>query len=144
MAPAKSERRIENRRIGDNLKKLRVDRNLTQEAIADELEIHRQSYAKIENGQAELTIRKAVRLAEYYKLSLDKLIGRGSKDPLSVVAEGAPNYNTLKSANITFVLGGEGKNSPAAEKFLNRLGDLLTNPEQREIYLDRPDDEPGQ
>lgn len=57
------------------MKKLREDNDLTQKEIAEVLEISQQSYSYFESGKREISLRHIKRLAEYYKVSADYLLG---------------------------------------------------------------------
>ena len=57
------------------LRELRVSRGLTQAAVADELMCDQSLYSKYERGARSLPLELAVRLARYYGVSLDHLVG---------------------------------------------------------------------
>lgn len=59
------------RRIRD----IREDNDLTQQQIAEILGTSQTMYARYERGANELPIRHLIRLAEYYRLSTDCLLG---------------------------------------------------------------------
>ena len=59
------------RRIRD----IREDNDLTQQQIAEILGTSQTMYARYERGANELPIRHLIRLAEYYQLSTDYLLG---------------------------------------------------------------------
>ena len=58
------------------LYELRVAKGLSQQAIADALQMSRVNYTNIENGKRNLTKENALRLAELYGVSVDELFGR--------------------------------------------------------------------
>lgn len=62
--------------IIDRLRELREDQDLSQTEIASVLGISQQHYSKYENGEHEIPLRHFVKLAEYYHVSADYLIGR--------------------------------------------------------------------
>lgn len=55
---------------------LRKKNDLKQETIARVLKISPAQYSRIESGKNELSLDKAIILADYYKISLDELLGR--------------------------------------------------------------------
>ena len=58
------------------LKDLREDRDLTQESIAKVLKTTQSYYAQYENGKREPDISTLCKLAEYFNVTVDYLIGR--------------------------------------------------------------------
>ena len=60
----------------DIIRKLRRDRKLTQQQIADLLQIDRSTYAYYESGRTKLNIDIIVKLAHFYKVSYATLIGK--------------------------------------------------------------------
>ena len=62
------------------LRDLRKDHDKTQQNIADVLGTSQTMYARYERGANELPVRHLIKLAEYYHVSTDYLLGR-SNDP---------------------------------------------------------------
>ena len=58
------------------IRDLREDRDLTQMQIAAYLLCDQSLYSKYEFGKRELPLALAIRLADYYQVSLDYLVGR--------------------------------------------------------------------
>ena len=58
------------------LRDLRDDHDKTQQEIADVLNMHRSVYRRYEQGERELPLWAAIKLAELYGVSLDYLVGR--------------------------------------------------------------------
>ncbi len=58
---------------------LRVDHDLTQQEIADVLHCQREVYRRYEKGLREIPLSYAIILSEYYKVSLDYLVGLSNK-----------------------------------------------------------------
>ena len=56
------------------IKSLREQNNLSQEYVAEKLQVSRPSYALIENGKKELTLSQAKILADVFGITLDSLI----------------------------------------------------------------------
>ena len=59
------------KRIGD----LRIDSDKTQQEIADILICNRQVYARYERGLREIPVSMLIKLAQYYNVSVDYLVG---------------------------------------------------------------------
>ncbi len=58
---------------------LRIDTDKTQQQIADILLCQREVYRRYEKGERELPLWAAIKLAEYYDVSLDYLVGLTAK-----------------------------------------------------------------
>lgn len=58
---------------------LRIDADKTQQQIADILVCQREVYRRYEKGERELPLWAAIKLAEYYDVSLDYLVGLTAK-----------------------------------------------------------------
>lgn len=58
------------------LKQLRKNKKITQEDMSNMLGISRQGYGKYENGKAEPDHDTLVKIANYFKVSADYLLGR--------------------------------------------------------------------
>lgn len=61
-------------KINDNLRQLRVSRNLTQEQIAEKLNVTRQTVSSYESGRTRPDIDTLVRYSEIYGTELESLI----------------------------------------------------------------------
>lgn len=61
--------------IGTNIKRLRQNKGVTQEMLGDELGISGQAVSKWENGSALPDITMLPKLAEYFGISIDELMG---------------------------------------------------------------------
>ena len=57
------------------IKDIREDNDITQQTIADFLNIRQSTYSQYENGQRQIPIEALVKLAEYYNTSTDYLLG---------------------------------------------------------------------
>ena len=62
--------------VFENIRNLREDNDKTQEEIADYLNIKQTTYSKYELGKINIPIEVFVKLADYYGVSLDYLVGR--------------------------------------------------------------------
>ena len=59
----------------ENLKKLRLERNLSQQKLAEALGLTQQAIAKYENGKTQPDFDTLMALAEFFHTSVDYLIG---------------------------------------------------------------------
>lgn len=67
---------------GERLKRLREDKKLSQQQLADRLNINRSTYARYELGQTQPDYETLQRLADFYGVSVDYLFGRENKKNL--------------------------------------------------------------
>lgn len=58
------------------LKDLREDNDITQNQIASILNVKQNTYSQYENGKREVPIDVLWKLADYYNVSIDYLVGR--------------------------------------------------------------------
>ena len=65
----------------DIIRKLRKERNLTQQQVAEHLQIDRSTYAYYESGRARINIDVLVKLAHFYQVSYATIIGRPEPVP---------------------------------------------------------------
>ena len=61
--------------LGNKIKYLRIQLSLTQQQIADVLGIDRSNYSKYELGKLEVNNEMLVKLAKYFDVSTDYLLG---------------------------------------------------------------------
>ena len=57
------------------LKELREDNDLKQKELAEYLHIKQNTYSQYENGQRQLPIDILIKLAKYYSVSTDYILG---------------------------------------------------------------------
>ena len=69
------------------LKELRKEAKKTQVEVANYLHISQSNYGKYELEEIEPNIQTLIKLADYYKVSLDYLIGRNYKNELGYLTE---------------------------------------------------------
>jgi len=65
--------------VGGNVRRIRLERGLSQEAFADLIGIHRTDMGGIEPGERNLTLRSLDRIAERLDVPLHELV-RPSED----------------------------------------------------------------
>lgn len=67
-----------------NLRKFRIEKKLSQQQLADVIGTTQQSINKYENHGTEPDIETLIKLADYFEISVDQLVGHsapGSKAP---------------------------------------------------------------
>lgn len=63
----------------ENIRNLREDNDKTQKEVAVYLNIKQTTYSKYELGKINVPIDVFIKLADYYTVSIDYLVGRGKK-----------------------------------------------------------------
>ena len=57
------------------LKELREESNVSQKEIANVLNIKQNTYSQYENGKRQLPIEVLIKLADFYKVTTDYILG---------------------------------------------------------------------
>ena len=65
--------------IYKRIRDLREDNDKTQQDIAQLLNMQLTVYQRYERGEREIPLWAAIKLADYYKVTLDYLVGRTEK-----------------------------------------------------------------
>ena len=65
--------------IFENIRALREDNDLTQQQLADYLGVAQNTYSQYETGKIADTAQVLVKLADFYGVSVDYLLGRTDK-----------------------------------------------------------------
>ena len=74
--------------LGVRLKELRKKNELTQQAVAEQLQVDRSTYAKYEIGRVCPDQQGLLALAELFGVTVDYLLGREGTTPSPVLADG--------------------------------------------------------
>lgn len=98
--------------IGEQIQNLRIQKGLTQERLAEMLEVSRQSVSKWELGQAIPDVDKIIRMSELFSVSTDTLLLCNNEDEQS-------NSNPLHLGSIYLIVKDFEKSIEFYEKFLN-------------------------
>ena len=61
-------------KLGDNLKKLRETKGLTQQEMAELIHTHRTGYSKMENNQQEIPVDCLILIAKNFGMTVDDII----------------------------------------------------------------------
>lgn len=90
----------------ERLSELRLNKSLSQEDVAKILGVARSTYNSYENGKREMDYDMLVKLANFYKVSLDYLFGRTdfpvhnesyTDDEIEYVTRSLALYKEMKS-----------------------------------------------
>ncbi len=65
--------------IGNKLKKLRIERGLTQQTVADALGTSRSVYSQYENDEREPSLRRMISISRFFMVSLDYLCSNDAR-----------------------------------------------------------------
>lgn len=65
--------------IYENIRNLREDSDKTQKELADYLNVKQTTYSKYELGKINIPVEIFIKLADYYGVSVDYLLGRTKK-----------------------------------------------------------------
>lgn len=66
--------------LGENLKSLRIKKELTQQQLADLLKINRVTYTQYELDKREPDNTTLIALADFFNVTIDYLLGREEKN----------------------------------------------------------------
>ncbi|QVK19643.1 helix-turn-helix transcriptional regulator [Mycoplasmatota bacterium] len=104
-----------NLNLQDNLKKLRKEKKLSQEQLAEKLNISRQAISKWESGKAYPDIDNLISLKDIFKVSLDELVVNEKMDKeksinqadyISTDNDGSYDEDGVEEASVSLMLGG--------------------------------------
>lgn len=65
--------------IFENIRNLREDHNKKQQELADYLNIKQTTYSKYELGKINIPIEVFIKLADYYGVTIDYIVGRNAE-----------------------------------------------------------------
>lgn len=88
------QREVQSMAFGNNIKKLREEKNLTQQQLADKLYVSRQTICRWENGSRCPDLITAKKLALELKVSMDELISDEAAQDIQI------NYGIWKLEKI--------------------------------------------
>lgn len=85
--------------VGKNIKKIREQRGMTQQQIADLIHMHRSNYSKIESGLREPSIEALNKIAKHFGITLDELVNLKGKVPVEEKLEDKTAMEQVKLIN---------------------------------------------
>lgn len=98
--------------LAQNLKYLREKKGLKQQKLADALKLSRATIGNWETGERKPDIEMVVRLAEYFGVTLDDLVLKDLRPPISMYATNLRYLRTkysMTQENMADLLGYRGK-----------------------------------
>ena len=86
--------------LGENIYRFRTERNMSQGALADALDVSRQSVSKWENNSAIPELDKLIKMSELFGITLDELVGKEMPTPPPavepvIIHESTPPHRTI-------------------------------------------------
>lgn len=109
-----------NIQLSRNLRYLRKQNNLTQEAISDILNISRQAYSNYETCKRVPDLDTLIRLSQFYHISIDDLI-------LESVTASLPSSDVMREAKASYYVPAEYKNTGNSIYLDEEEVNLITN-----------------
>ncbi len=94
--------------IGKNIKKIREEKGLTQQAIADLIAMHRSNYSRVETGDRDLSIEAIGKIAKFFNMSIDDLVNFEGEIPNEVTFD---DKNTIEQMQLIQQLDEEDKST---------------------------------
>lgn len=82
--------------LGDNIKKIREQKSVTQQQIAELISMHRSNYSKIESGQREISVEGLNKIAKFFGMSIDQIVNFDGVAPHEVTVEDKSAMEQLK------------------------------------------------
>ena len=67
--------------LSDNIRKLRIENNLTQKELADEIHVTSQAVSRWEKGDVEPSVDVISQMAEIFGVTIDEIVGGPEKKP---------------------------------------------------------------
>ena len=87
------------------LLELRKQHNKSQQEIAELLEMRQNNYSKYELGKTEPNIKNLIKLADYYNVSIDYLVGRQWHNDIGYLTpQQVECVNFIKQLNETNII----------------------------------------
>ncbi|MEE0681452.1 MAG: helix-turn-helix transcriptional regulator, partial [Christensenellales bacterium] len=83
--------------VTNRLKELRLDKDLKQQTLADELGIHQSTYSLYENGHINIPLEIIIKIADYYKVNLDYVACRTDIKTLLPASKVDKSYRYMKN-----------------------------------------------
>lgn len=89
--------------VGQRIKACRNEQNMTQDFVAEQLGVTRQTISNWENGRSYPDIERVIRLSELYHLSLDELL-KGDQNMVEHLQENTTVNYFLKLFSLLMIL----------------------------------------
>ena len=117
-------------KIGDNLKRLREDKGLTQQDMADLMHTHRTGYSKMENNQQEIPVDRLIYIAKNFGISVDDIIFYNDKNSV-------PNEVSIKDTAMLEQLNLINELDTEEKSILLKLIETFVSKKRFKDYLEK-------
>jgi transcriptional regulator with XRE-family HTH domain len=91
-------------RIADRIRQARTDKGLTQEQLAEALDVATETASRYESGKLPPSLPMLYRMAEALGVDIETLVRRGPAGPRSAEAELVEGWRSLESDEQRMVL----------------------------------------
>ena len=87
--------------LGENIYRLRTEKNLSQGDLADALDVSRQSVSKWENNSAVPELEKLLNMAALFGITLDELVTGEGKETASPIPPAATPVQAVPASKLS-------------------------------------------
>lgn len=88
-------------KIGDKLRKLRVNKGYSQECMAETLQISQKTYSNMENDKSSISIENLKKIAEEFNVDLLELLSDGKVIVQYNTANDSSTFNGVVNNNLS-------------------------------------------
>ena len=88
--------------VGDQIKALRIARNITQEEFASRINVAKSTVSSYENGSRLPSYDILIKIADLFHVTTDNLLGRSSEYVIDVSGLTAKQRNTIPDVVTTY------------------------------------------
>lgn len=127
--------------LKDNLKKLREAKGLTKKQTAAELGISERAYLTYEYGERDPKLDTLQKLADFYGVSTDYLLGRPDAEPPADPIDNLVKKITVQEMESDLMHRWLGLSPKAREAFLQVLRDIVHEDDKRRQAKESAEDD---
>lgn len=91
---------MEQKKLGENIAKYRIEKGMSQEKVAEYLEISRQAVTKWESNLSRPSSSNLIKLAELFEISVDELLGNPHTNEHVIEANSNADENKKENADV--------------------------------------------
>ena len=122
-----------NMEVNEKVKKLRQLNHLTQEQMAEKLNLSFDGYQKLERGERQFDINKLERIAAVFGITLPELFAIDENSTICIINEKNQTSNILfKTSNILFI---SQKTDQISQVYNSNPNDLIAENEKLKLTV---------